>query len=286
MSDFKTVELDHGPITYRESGPKDGEPIVFVHGFLVDSRLWDGPAGVLSGEYRCIQPDLPMGSHRTPMKPDADLTPPGVARLLRDFLEALDLQNVTIVGNDSGGAMSQILVTRHPERIARLVLTNCDSYEHFPPSLFKAMPPMTRIPGAMWALGQPMRLGLARRIAYGPFTKTELPDELLASWTEPVLQNPAIRRDTTKLVADMTKRYTLEAAAHFPELEIPVLLTWGREDGFFKPAQAERLAAAIPGARLEWIDDAKTFLALDQPEVLAERIGSFMRETSPAPAAT
>jgi len=279
-TETNTVELAHGSITYHESGPQDGEPIVFVHGFLVDSRLWDGAAEGLSGEFRCIQPDLPMGSHRRAMKPDADLTPPGVAGLIRDFLEALDLENVTIVGNDSGGAMSQILVTRHPERIARLVLTNCDSYEHFPPGIFKTMPPMARIPGAMWALAQPMRIGLARRTAYGPFTKTKLPDELLASWTEPVLEDAAIRRDTTKLVADMTKRYTLEAAARFSELRIPVLLTWGRDDGFFKPAQAERLAQGIPGAKLEWIDDAKTFLALDQPEELAERIAAFMRETS------
>jgi pimeloyl-ACP methyl ester carboxylesterase len=281
-TETKTADLAHGTIRYRDMG--SGEPIVFVHGFLVDSRLWDGPAERLRGDFRCILPDLPMGSHRVPMKPDADLTPTGVARLIADFLETLDLENVTIVGNDSGGAISQILVTRHPERIARLVLTNCDSYEHFPPGIFKTMPPMARIPGAMWAMGQPMRLTLARRTAYGPFTKTKLPDELLASWTEPVLKDPGIRRDTTRLTANMNKRYTLEAAEHFSELEIPVLLTWGRDDGFFKPAQAERLAKAIPGARLEWIDDAKTFLALDQPEALAEKIAGFVRETAATPA--
>ena len=138
MTETKTVQLGHGPIRYRETGPQDGEPIVFVHGFLVDSRLWDGAAEALSGEFRCIQPDLPMGSHRLPMKPDADLTPPGFARMIADFLEALELEHVTIVGNDSGGAMSQILVTSHPERIARLVLTNCDSFEHFPPGSVQA----------------------------------------------------------------------------------------------------------------------------------------------------
>ncbi len=280
MPETKTVELDHGPIRYRERGT--GEPIVFVHGFLVDSRLWDGAAERLAGEFRCIQPDLPMGSHRLPMKPDADLTPPGVARLIADFLEALDLENVTIVGNDSGGAMSQILVTRHPERIARLILTNCDSYEHFPPGPFKLMPPMMKVPGGMSAIALPFRVGALAQLAYNQFTKTPLPRELIEDWLEPSLTDRSIKNDATRLVKDMNKRYTLAAAEHFDEIDFPVLVAWGRDDGLFKPAQAERLAEAIPGARLEWIDDAKTFLALDQPEVLAERIGSFMRETSPA----
>jgi pimeloyl-ACP methyl ester carboxylesterase len=277
----KSVELPQGTIRYREMG--EGPPIVFVHGFLVDGRLWDGPAEHLEREFRCILPDLPMGSHRVPMKPDADLTPPGVARLLADFLEALELEDVTIVGNDSGGAMSQILVTRHPARIARLVLTNCDSFEHFPPGPFKAMPPIAKLPGGMTALALPFRVGPLARFSYDQFVAGEVPRHLVDSWLEPSMKDAGIKRDTKRLLVDMNKRYTLEAAESFGKIDIPVLLTWGREDRLFSPKQAERLAEAIPGARLEWIDGAKTFVALDQPDVLAQKIGAFVRETATAP---
>ncbi|MGN6557352.1 MAG: alpha/beta fold hydrolase, partial [Solirubrobacterales bacterium] len=130
-SERKEVQLQAGPIRYREAG--EGKPVVFVHGFLVDSRLWKGVVGRLSDRYRCLAPDWPLGAQQTPMNPDADLSPPGIARLIADFLERLDLEDVTIVGNDSGGAMSQVLVTTYPERISRLVLTNCDTHENFPP---------------------------------------------------------------------------------------------------------------------------------------------------------
>jgi len=138
------VQLPQGTIRYRELG--QGEPIVFVHGFLVDGRLWTATAEALSATHRCILPDWPMGAHRVAMNADADLSPPGIANLIADFLEALDLSGATIVGNDSGGAMSQVLATRRPERIGRLVLTNCDTHDNFPPSVFKAMPPLAKLP--------------------------------------------------------------------------------------------------------------------------------------------
>jgi pimeloyl-ACP methyl ester carboxylesterase len=141
----KSIDLSAGTIRYRETG--DGEPIVFVHGYLVDGRLWDGVAERLADQYRCIQPDWPMGSHREAMKPGADLSPTGMAKLIDQFLAELGLDRVTIVGNDSGGAMSQVLITRHPQRIARLVLTNCDCYENFPPSPFGPLLKLARIPG-------------------------------------------------------------------------------------------------------------------------------------------
>src|SRR3954452_8383668 len=136
------AELPQGPIAYREVG--SGPPVVFVHGLLVDRRLWDGVADRLGGRARCIAPDWPMGSHRLPMRPDADLSPPGMAATIAGFIDSLSLDDVTLVGNDTGGAICQILVTSHPERIGRLVLTNCDSYEHFPPGPFKLMPSIAK----------------------------------------------------------------------------------------------------------------------------------------------
>src|SRR5688500_16137226 len=132
----QTINLAAGPIHYREYGA--GEPVVFVHGFAVDGRLWEPVAQRLAEQgMRCIVPTWPFGSHRTAMNPDADLAPPACARLIGDFLAELDLRNVTIVGNDSGGAVTQMLVTNDASRIGRLVLTNCVAFEKFPPGVFK-----------------------------------------------------------------------------------------------------------------------------------------------------
>jgi pimeloyl-ACP methyl ester carboxylesterase len=272
-----TVELSQGPIRYQEQG--SGEPIVFVHGFLVDGRLWADAAAGLGDGFRCIRPDWPMGSHRAPMNPDADLSPPGVAKLIADFLAALDLDRVTIVGNDSGGAISQVLVTSHPQRISRLVLTNCDSYDNFPPFPFNAMPPLARLPGAMTAMALPFRIGPVRRASYGLFAKRPIPHQLVDEWMAPSLGDAAIKRDARKFTLGIHKRHTLAAAERFGELEIPVLLAWAPEDRFFKLGDAERLARAIPDSRLETIPDAKTFVAMDQPERLAELIADFVHNT-------
>src|SRR5215212_7364497 len=147
----KEVQLPQGPIRYREAG--EGKPVVFVHGYLVDGRLWGGVVDELSSDYRCFAPDWPIGAQQIALNPDADLTPYGVAATIAAFLEELDLTDVTIVGNDSGGAMSQVLVSRHPERIGRLVLTNCDTHENFPPGPFKALIPLAKMPGGMAIVG-------------------------------------------------------------------------------------------------------------------------------------
>jgi len=276
----KEIELRQGTISYREAG--SGPAVVFVHGFLVDGRLWDGVAERLSTSCRCIVPDWPFGSHRTPMQPDADLSPPGIAGLIRDFLEELELRDVTMVANDSGGAMTQVFVTTHPERVGRLVLTNCDTHENFPPGIFKAMPPLARLPGALFLMGLPTRLGPVRRAAFAPFAKSEIDPELVDAWVEPG-SDARIRRDTGKVVRGMNKRYTLEAAERLRDFDRPALLSWAPEDRFFPITYAERLASQIPDARIEPIPDAKTFVALDQPARLAELIGEFIG--APAPTA-
>jgi pimeloyl-ACP methyl ester carboxylesterase len=272
----KEIELPAGRIRYREAG--EGKAVVFVHGFLVDGRLWDGVVDQLSDRCRCIAPDWPIAAHQVAMNPDADLSPPGIAALIADFLEALELEDVTIVGNDSGGAMSQVLVTRHPERIGRLVLTNCDTHENFPPGIFKAMPPLAKLPGGMTVLSAPFRIGALARTAFKPFAKREIPPELVASWMRPSLSDPGVKRDATKVTAGMNKRYTLEAAERLSESELPLLLTWAPGDKFFPISYAERLEKETPNARLVRIPDASTFVALDQPARLADEIATFVQQ--------
>jgi pimeloyl-ACP methyl ester carboxylesterase len=269
----REAALPAGTVRYREAG--EGRPVVFVHGYLVDGRLWDGVVDRLADRCRCFAPDWPIGAQRIAMKSDADLSPYGVAATIASFLEALDLEDVTIVGNDSGGAMSQVLVTRHPERIGRLVLTNCDTHENFPPGIFKAMPPIAALPGGMAALSAPFRIGALARAAFRPFAKTPIPPELVASWMEPGLHDPGVKRDAKKVTAGMNKRYTLEAAEKLRGSELPILLAWAPGDKYFPISYAERLAAEAGNARIVEIPDAKTFVPLDQPQRLADEIAAF-----------
>src|SRR4051812_4477966 len=240
----REIELPAGTIRYREAG--EGKPVVFVHGYLVDGRLWDGVVDRLSDRCRCIAPDWPIGAQQIAMKPDADLSPPGIAAIIDSLLTALDLDDVTIVGNDSGGAMSQVLVTRHPERVGRLVLTNCDTHENFPPGIFKAMVPLAKLPGGMTVLSAPFRIGALARGAFKPFAKTKIPDELIASWMAPALHDSGVKRDAKKVTVGMDKRYTLEAAEKLSGSELPVLLTWAPGDKLFPISAAERLAKETP----------------------------------------
>lgn len=272
-SERHEIELSAGRVRYREAG--EGKPIVFVHGYLVDGRLWDGVVDRLSDRYRCIAPDWPIGAQQLAMKPGADLSPYGIAATIAAFLEALDLNDVTIVGNDSGGAMSQVLATRHPERIGRLVLTNCDTHSNFPPGPFKLMPPLAKLPGGMAVLAAPFRIGAIARAAFRPFTSKPLPPELIASWMEPGLHDDAVKRDLKKVTTGMNKRYTLEAAEKLRSSDLPLLLTWAPGDRFFPIKYAERLASEVPNARIVQIPDSKTFVPIDQPQRLAEEIAGF-----------
>jgi pimeloyl-ACP methyl ester carboxylesterase len=269
----REIDLPAGRIRYREAG--EGKPVVFVHGYLVDGRLWDGVVDNLSDRCRCFAPDWPIGAQQIAMKPEADLSPYGIAATIASFLEALDLTDVTIVGNDSGGAMSQVLVTRHPERIGRLVLTNCDTHENFPPGIFKAMPPVAALPGGMALLAAPFRVGAMARAAFKPFSKNPIPPELVASWMQPGLHDPDVKRDVKKVTTGMNKRYTLEAAEKLRSSELPILLTWAPGDRFFPIKYAQRLVAETPNARLVEIPDAATFVPLDQPQRLADEIAAF-----------
>ena len=269
----KELQLPQGTIRYREAGA--GKPIVFVHGYLVDGRLWDGVVDNLSDRFRCIAPDWPIAAHQVAMNPDADLTPPGIARLISDFLAKLELEDVTIVGNDSGGAMSQVLVTSHPERIGRLVLTNCDTHENFPPAMFKAMPPVAKLPGGMFLLSAPFRVEAIARRAFAPFAKTKIPNELIASWMAPAKTDSAILHDAAKVTAGMNKRHTLAAAEKLRGSQLPILLAWAPGDKYFPISYAERLAGEAGNAKIVRIPDAKTFVSLDQPQRLAEEIAQF-----------
>ena len=275
------VRLTHGPIGYTESG--EGPPIVFAHGLLVDGLLWRKVTPLLEDRFRCIVPNLPLGSHLTPMHPDADLSPPGLAAIVAGFLEALDLEDVVLVANDTGGAISQITAANHPERIGRLVLTNCDAFENFLPPAFRPLQWAARVPGALTAMMQGMRFAPMRRLpnAYGWLIKRDFDAAPTREWVEPYLARRGIRRDTIKVLRGIHPRYTIEAAEKLRGFDRPTLLAWAVEDRFFKISFAEKLTGTINGATLERIEDSYTFVSEDQPERLSELIARFAREPAP-----
>jgi pimeloyl-ACP methyl ester carboxylesterase len=282
---MKQVELSAGTIRYRESG--DGPPIVFVHGLLVDGTLWRNVTPRLEGRFRCVVPDWPLGSHVSPMRADADLSPRGVAQLIAEFLEALDLNDATVVGNDTGGALTQMLAADRPPRVGRIVLTPCDAFDNFLPPLFKPLEFAARVPGGLNASVQPLRIRALRRlpIAFGRLIKHPVPPEVTDGWLRPFLSDREIRRDTVRFLRAIDKRDTLEAAERLQSFDKPALIVWASEDRVFPPAHARQLAELLPDARLEEVGDSYSFVPEDQPERLAELIDGFVGAASTSPGA-
>jgi pimeloyl-ACP methyl ester carboxylesterase len=266
------IQVSQGTIQYRDEG--SGPPIVLIHGLLVNGRVWERLVPLLSERARVIVPDLPLGSHSRPMNADADLSAPALGDLIAELIERLELEDVTIAGSDTGGALTQIAVAAHPERIGRLVLVNCDAFEHFPPPAFGPMFKMlARVPGAIKGieLGGRLRFVRTRAMAAMPLTVEPVPDELLRSWIEP-LKDPGVRRDLRKVARGVSTEYTLAAAERLRSFSGPVLIAWGTCDKFFPLADAERLRDLFGDARLELIDDARAFVQLDTPKRLAELV--------------
>jgi pimeloyl-ACP methyl ester carboxylesterase len=275
LGEPRRVQLREVGINYREVG--SGEPIVFVHGVFVNGDLWRRVVPLLSGRYRCIAPDWPLGSHTEPTHPDADLSTIGMARLVTEFLAALDLENVTLVGNDTGGAVCQVASAENPERLARLVLTSCDAFEVYPPSPFGFLRVIPSIPGAAFLLAQSMRLRAIRRlpISYGWVMRAHPERAVEDGYTRPLL-DARIRRDAKRMLKGISPDHTLRAAEALRGFDKPVLLAWAGDDRLFPFSLAERLADVLPNARLETVPDSLTFVAEDQPERLAQLIDDFI----------
>lgn len=278
----REVDTRLGSLRVRESGPPGSEPLLFVHGALVDGALWRKvvPALAAAG-HRCVVPDLPLGSHAIPMPASTPLDPPGVADVIAALMDALGLATATVVGNDTGGAMSQVLLARHPDRVARLVLTNCDAFEQFPPNIVKPIfwVAYTRA-GAAIALA-PMRFDPLRRspLAFGLLTHDPIPAGITGRWME-AARRPEIRGDLVRFARGVNKRHTLAAARRFGAYEGPVLIAWGADDAVFRPVLGARLADAFRDSRRVSIPHARTFVMEDQPERLAAEIAGFVGETA------
>jgi pimeloyl-ACP methyl ester carboxylesterase len=282
LGTWHEAELSTARIRYAQRGA--GPAMVFVHGLLVNADLWRKvvPDLVAAG-HRCITPDWPLGSHEVPV-PDADLSPAGIADLIAEFLAHLELTDVTIVANDSGGALTQFLMTRHPERIGRVVLTSCDAFERFPPKLFAYLPWLARVPGSVWVVAQTLRMRWTHRLpfTFGWVTKDRLPDDATESYLGPSRRSRGVRRDLHRFLRGIRPKLLVATAAKLPAFDKPVLLAWASEDRIFPLADAHRLAAVLPHAEVVEIPDSYTFISEDQPQRLAEVVVRFAGQHAPA----
>jgi pimeloyl-ACP methyl ester carboxylesterase len=275
-----SVDLPHGTLHYYEAG--SGPPIVFLHGYLMGANLWGPVVHLLNHEFRCIGPELPFGAHPTPMQPDADLTTAGLGRLVADFLQALDFREVILVGNDSGGAIAQVVAARHPQRLGGLVLATCDAFDNHPPKLFRPLITTART-GALTPLLASLKARPARSLpsAYGWLTHRQLPHELIDGWLADYLADRGVRRDTRRLLAALgDDAFMSQIAAELAGFTKPALLAWAADDKFFPLQHARRLAGILPEARLELIEGSRTWVMRDQPQRTAQLIGQFAHHTT------
>ena len=278
------IDLSAGTISYEDSGG-DGPVIVLCHGLLMTASLWDAVVAELGPGFRCVRPTLPLGGHRQPMRPDADLSLRGQVHLLAEFLERLELQDVTLVVNDWCGA--QLLVAEGWDaRVGRLVLAACSTDDNYPPGLPGRLAGLAaRVPGGVTALLKPLRVKALRRlpITFGLMSKRPVPDALFDACLEPALSRLEIRRDLRKYAGDTRegRRQLVEANPRLAGFHKPVLVVWAAEDKVMPAAAGRRLAASFPRSRFIEIPDSRTLIPIDQPRTLAGAIAAFVGDPKP-----
>lgn len=276
----RAAETSAGTIIYRESG--EGSPIVFVHGVGVNGDLWRWVVPRLVDRYRCITPDLPWGSHTVALNPNADLSLPGMARIVAEFIDRLELDDVTIVGNDTGGAVCQALAAEHSDLIARLVLTPCDAFDKFPPTPQRYLEVVARSRALMWIVAYTARFKPIQRLptAYGCVTRRPMPREIMRSFTAPIRQHADVRRDFRRMLRAVDTKYTFAAADGLRNFDKPALVLWAENDKIFPRDHGRRLAQLLPRGEFELIANSRTFIPEEQPERLADRLSAWLNQSS------
>ena len=275
------IELSAGSLLYEDTSG-EGPVIVLCHGLLMTASLWDEVVEELGPGFRCVRPTLPLGAHRRPMRADADLSLRGQVRLLAEFLERLELQEVTLVFNDWCGA--QLLVAEGWDaRVGRLVLASCETDDNYPPGLPGRVAALAAgLPGGLAAVLKPLRIRALRRLpmTFGLMSKRPISDELVDQWLEPALTNPAIRADLRKYAGDTRqgRRELVKANSRLAGFAKPVLVVWAAEDKVMPIGAGRRLAAAFPDSRFVEIPESRTLIPVDQPRALADAIATFVSD--------
>jgi len=276
------IELSAGAVEYEDTGG-NGPVLVLLHGLAMDGSLWRGVVADLRDDHRCIVPTLPLGGHRRPMRPDADLSILGMVRLVAEILAELGLNEVTLVGNDWGGA--QLLISQGlGERVGRLVLTSCEAFDNYPPGLpGRAVAQAAAIPGGIYVAFQALRLRPLRRLplTWGWMSKRSVPDEVMGGWFRPLQTQAEVRRDLRKYALSIPpKEVLLGWSERLRSFDRPALIVWAVEDRVMPREHGRRLAELFPQGRLVEIPDSYTLISEDQPGELARAIRGFIQDTS------
>jgi pimeloyl-ACP methyl ester carboxylesterase len=272
---MRTVQLHTGPLAYADIGT--GPPVVFLHGVMMAGNVWEPVVDRLRDRFRCIMPTLPLGAHRTAFRRDADLSLAGFGRLVHEFLDRLDLSDVTLVGNDHAAVLAAAV--QPSGRVARLVITACEAFDNYPPGLpGKNLRLIASVPGGLLATAHLLRLRRLRRlpVAFGWLTKRPLPDELVDDWLEPLRRDRGVRRDLGKYAAGARREHLTTICRQLPKVTVPTLIVWASEDRIQRIDHGARLAATIPGAQLRHIADSYTLQMRDQPDQLAQLLIDFI----------
>jgi pimeloyl-ACP methyl ester carboxylesterase len=277
-----TIELSAGPIDYVDTGG-DGPTVVLLHGVLMNHTVWRDVVAELAPDFRCIAPTLPLGSHRQPMLAGADLSIDGIALLVAEFLERLDLHDVTLIMNDWGGP--QLLVYHNrTERIGRLVLVACEAFDNFPPGVpGRRLAKLAATPGGFGLQSLLMRSAAVRRSVAATLVKHPVPDEMLRDWFGPFIRDREVRQDLRSYCLSVPLDSSRNWSAVLARFDKPALVVWAPEDQMMPPVHGRRLADLLPDGRLVEIPDSYTVIPLDQPRPLAGAIGAFLRSTADRP---
>lgn len=276
------IELSAGVWDYDDVGA--GPVVVLLHGVMTNSSVWDRVVDRVRHDHRCIVPTLPLGAHVHPMARDADLSPLGVAKLINEFLQRLELSDVTLVGSDTGGALAQLVAARTPDRIGRLVLVSCDAFDNFPPGLpGRTSALAAALPGGLLLAAHAMRSPYLAHLpmTWGWMTTGTLSPELLDSWFTPLRTQRPIRRDLRSFLRAVDDQVLQEAASRLETFDRPTLIIWAEDDRVMPPEHAARLALRMPDARVVMIPNSYTLIQRDQPDRLTAAISTFVAAHAP-----
>jgi pimeloyl-ACP methyl ester carboxylesterase len=276
---MRSVDVTVGTIEYRAEGDPDGAPVVLLHGLLMNDAQWDSTLPLLPPEFRYYLPVLPMGGHRIPMREHADLRMPALVGIVADFLDALDLTDVTLVVTDWGGALFLTDIGRD-KRVGRLVICPCEAFDNFPPGFPGKVALLASLSaGTVWIAMRQLSIGWLRRrwLLFGQMAKKPISQGIVDAWLQHGLADPRVRRDLVKYCRSKFDGKDLTRATNrLEEFTGPALVLWS--DNPVMPADhADRLAALLPNGHLQQVDDAYVLVMLDQPAQTAAAIGGFLR---------
>jgi pimeloyl-ACP methyl ester carboxylesterase len=245
-----SVDTASGRIHYREQGT--GPVALFVHGVLLNGYVWRHQLAHLSDLRRCIAVDL-LAHGDTEIAPDQDVSVTANATMLREFLDALDVDQVDLVGNDSGGGIAQIFAGVHPRRVRTLTLTDCDAHDNWPPEAFQPFLTMAAAGG----LDGTLRAMLADKAVYrspqalGPaYERPEcVTDATIETYLGPLIRTEQRTRDFQRFLAAFDNAHTRAVGDRLKNLHVPTLIVWGTDDIYFDVKWSRWLAETIPGVR-------------------------------------